>query len=186
MAQGKPGLPQAPKGATGLGRPTIMQAELARVFGPPYVHLAAFSIDIDRLRPTLDATHDWPLGWEVFLIAGAIDALQPEADADIADMLVATAESLVACIDEEERLGLPLLLAVRELSRRRRLPRAFAKLFQDWDALSAPLKRCLDLLWQGRASWQTRLAQACLAAPLAPPLAPPSRQLLERLVAGAP
>ena len=57
-----------------LGAETIMDRTLAAQHGIPYVHLAAFAIDTDRVREVLeaDAGDDddaLPFGWEIFLTA---------------------------------------------------------------------------------------------------------------------
>jgi hypothetical protein len=63
-------LPQLEKAREGLGRPTVMDRALAARHGVPYVHLAVFAIDVDRVREATESDDDpRPFAWEVFLTA---------------------------------------------------------------------------------------------------------------------
>ncbi|HEX6243796.1 MAG TPA: hypothetical protein VFZ61_22935, partial [Polyangiales bacterium] len=46
-----------------LGSATIMDRALAQRYGAPYVHLAAFAIDVDRVHRLEDERSTLPFAW---------------------------------------------------------------------------------------------------------------------------
>ncbi|MBC7174127.1 MAG: hypothetical protein H5U40_16915, partial [Polyangiaceae bacterium] len=100
----------------GLGFDTIMDPALAMRWGIPYVHLAAFAIDLDRLREHVeddDPEGIWPFGFEVFLtemhLLGAIDPDEPDHLQIIEDICLGILDHGP---DEDPPLGSQIVFAV--------------------------------------------------------------------------
>ena len=165
----------------GLGRPTIMDRALAQRHGVPYVHLAAFAIDVDRARDHLeetDADADLPMGWEVFLTERYLESRVEHASETGRAMI----EDIVLAIfdlppSEEPVFGSQLPFAVWHAVARGVLPRTLEATFRMWKAKPKSLGAELDRLFADPEATR-RFAHRCLEAPLDPPLAPPTREAL--------
>jgi hypothetical protein len=176
-------------GAEALGAPTIMDRGLAARWGVPYVHLAVFAIDIDRIREALDADESaapdaesraWPFGWEVFVTAiYARDHLDPVAHAELIDD-ACTAVIEAAQLGDGATLGNQLPFSVYDLVHREVWPQSLRSSFTRWERRPSQLSRRLDPLWADEAAEWDRLRGACLALDIVPPLAAPTRSVLEQ------
>lgn len=165
----------------GLGFETIMDRELAARFGVPYVHLAAFAIDVDRINAEVDDAPDWPLGWEVFLTeAYLLDRFDPAED----EHRELVADACAAAMDKREAFGAQLAFAVWDAVERGVFAEELRSLFRQWKRRPRELAAGLADLWQRAGELRPRLARACLEAPVEPPIAPPTRQALERMAQG--
>ena len=161
----------------------IMDPALAARHGVPYVHLAAFAIDVDRVREFVDedGTTEWPFAWEVFLtevhILGALD-LESEASRQML-------EDTVSFVLEQPRdlslLGAQITFAVYDLTTRGLLPASFEALFSSWKKKPTVLLEGLAELWSDAEQEAHDVASACLGVPVTPPLAPPTQQSLESI-----
>jgi hypothetical protein len=170
-------LPRIGPASEKLGLTTIMDRGLAARHGIPYVHLAAFSIDVDRVREAVEGYDDpRPFGWEVFLTeAYLLHRFGPEERALLED-------AVLSILDGEPRaLGAQLAFAVWDAIERGALPRELREVFRSWRARPEELVRELAPLWQDEARWRTELARGCLDAELDPPLSPPTREALEAM-----
>ncbi len=163
--------------------PTIMDPALAAQHGIPYVHLAAFAIDVDRVRAFVDedGTTEWPFAWEVFLtevhILGALDLKSDEH----LQML----EDIAAFVLEQPRdlslLGAQVTFAIYDLMSRGHLPKSFEACFSAWKKKPTPLLESLSELWADAEQEAHDIASACLGVPIVPPMAPPTHQALESI-----
>jgi len=170
----------------GLGVQTIMDPALAARHGVPYVHLAAFAIDVDRVLELADDADDaWPFGWEVFLtevyMLAHLDPQREEHRALVEDVCL----GLVETDPGDALLGAQLAFAVYDAVHRGVWPASLGEVFRSWRARGARFVERLAPLWVDHEALARSLAQSCLDAPLEPPLAPPSRTALEAIVAGA-
>jgi hypothetical protein len=181
----KRGLPTVDDTYAALGHETIMNGGLASKHGSKYVRLAAFAIDLDRVRDLADDAEDslFPFGFEVFLIELALSSvLDTEDENDLAlleDACVAIFEALRD--DEEPPLGASLLFAVYDALRSETLPARFEALFEGWKEPPEELLESLDALFDDAELEAMDLAEACLLMSLSPPLAPPTRAMLEAM-----
>jgi hypothetical protein len=173
----------------GLGRPTIMDRALAQQHGVPYVHLAVFAIDVDRVRECLedtDADADLPMGWEVFLterfLDTRVDASSETGRAMIEDVVLAIFDLPPS---EEPVFGSQLPFAVWHAVSRGVLSKTLEHTFESWKAKPKELGAELDRLYSKVDETTRSLAKRCLDAPLTPPLAPPAREALEAMAAAA-
>jgi hypothetical protein len=171
-------LPQA-KGPGGLGLPTIMDRELAGTYGVPYVHLAVFAIDIDRVYWLDPELASLPFGWEVFLTERY---LSDNALTLSEELLEAVCQPLLDETPGEPPLGGQIVFAVFAAVQRGALPGTLGKLFAHW---RNPPGELLDSLTQlrGEPAALLPLCRHCLSAELDPPLAPPTRAALEAIAA---
>lgn len=167
-----------------LGRPTIMDRALAARWGAPYVHLAAFAIDIDRvhqLEPSL------PFGWEVYLTELQLARLTADATRDptqmLEDVTLAVLDLPRPSGDELPPLGSQLPFAVYTAVGRGILPNKLGSCFQVWKKPPVDLLDDVNELARDE-QLAARLARHCLAAPIHPPLAPPTREALEAIADG--
>lgn len=174
----------------GLGRPTIMDRTLAQRYGAPYVYLAAFAIDVDRVREHLEdegLDDDLPMGWEVFLteryLEQHVEAASETGRAMIDDVVLAIFDLPPS---EEPVFGSQLPFAVWHAVERAVLPTELASTFRVWKAKPKELAADLDRLYAQAADATRTIARRCLDATLDPPLAPPVREALEALAAPAP
>lgn len=173
-----------------LGRPTILDRELAAQHGVPYVHLAAFAIDTDRVRERFEQVlvdeDQLPFGWEIFLTAQFLHAaFEPAHDGH--RMLVE--DAVQAVLDrpasQAPPLGAQLPFAVYDLVRRGLWPEDALVLFGQWKKKPDAALRELEPLWQDALLSAGELAHACLQCDLDPPAAPPVREAWGRLVLAA-
>lgn len=168
-----------PAGAPeGLGLETIMDRGLAARFGVPYVHLAAFAIDVDRVNAEVSDDPSWPAGWEVFLTEQyLLDRFDPARPED-RELVTDTCE---AVMEGGQALGAQLPFAVWDAVERGAWPDDLRVLFRGWKRRPRELARHLAALWSEADTQRRRLVEAALAVPLEPPLAPPTREELERM-----
>jgi hypothetical protein len=171
----------------GLGMPTIMEPALAARHGAAYVHLAAFAIDVDRIRLHLEAHHpeaEPPFGWEVFLtevyMLRSFDAASARAQALLEDACLSVLE-MGTVPDGEPPLGSQLPFAVYDAVRRGALPDALGHMFGAWRRPPDELVEGLAPLWAEAQDHAPSLAAMCLEVPVEPPLPPPTVQALEEL-----
>lgn len=182
----KKSLPTVAEDPQPLGRDTIMDPILAGMHGVPYVHLACFAIDVDRIRELVEDDPDsvWPFGWEVFLTeVYLLTALEPEDEAVgslVEDLCLAI---LDAPADEEPALGGQVPFAVYDAIARGEWPESYLALFDRWKGNADSLVSELAPLWEEPEVEAADLALACLELELEPPLAPPTRLALEAMVA---
>lgn len=180
-------LPTIDPAKEGLGRPTIMDRTLAQRYGVPYVHLAVFAIDVDRVREHLedvDADEGLPMGWEVFLTERFLDA---HVDASTEESRALIEDVVLAIFDlppsEDAVFGSQLPFAVWHAVARGALPASLESVFRGWKAKPKELGVELDRLYATQDESTRAIARRCLDAALSPPLAPPARAALEALAA---
>ncbi len=175
----KPSLPAA--GPEKLGAPTIMDRALAAQHGVPYVHLAAFAIDVDRVREATEGYDDpRPFGWEVFLVERYLLA---HVDANRQPELVLILEDVVLGVLEgaPDALGSQVVFAIWDLIGREQLPKRLEGAFRAWQGRPDELTEDLDVLFADADRHARELARGCLAVTLDPPLAPPVVAALEAM-----
>lgn len=171
----------------GLGTPTIMNPVLAAKYGVPYVRLAAFAIDVDRVRVLYE--HDergdssLPFGWEVFLTeAYLLENFDPERDVP----RVLVEEVVLDVVDSTpnvEVLGAQLPFALYDACARGTWPPAIAdQLRRAWTKLPEALVSDLAPFWSNVDAEVVRCAHAVLDAPLDPPPAPPTTDALRWMI----
>ncbi len=188
LARVKRSLTQAPREIPErLGRPTIMDRALAARYGVPYVHLAAFAIDVDRVREEVESlTDERPFAWEVFLTACYVAwRFDPKDEAGLATLEDAVNGVLELRASEEGVFGTQLPFAVWILVERGLLPGACERWFRAWKKKPRELADALLPLFAEREERERELARFALSVALEPPLAPPTREALEAL-AGPP
>jgi hypothetical protein len=180
-------LPQLGEKKEGLGRPTIMDRAMAARYGVPYVHMAAFAIDVDRARDLLDddegrAASDLPMGWEVFLteryLETRVDAREDPLKTMMEDAVLGVFELPAS---EEPVFGAQLPFAVWHCVERGIYPSELGSVFRSWKAKPKELGRDLDRLRADEAENTKRFARRCLDAKLEPPMAPPTLEALALL-----
>ncbi len=164
----------------GLGLETIMDRALAAQLGVPYVHLAAFAIDLDRINAEVGDAEGWPTGWEVFLTELY---LRERFDPSRPDDRELVTETCAAVMEAGQALGAQLPFAVWDAVERGAWPEELRAIFRPWRRKPVQLARALDALFEDADAERQRLAAACLGVPLEPPLAPPTREALARISA---
>lgn len=174
-------LAQAPAGAERLGLPTIMDRALAVKHGVDYVHLAAFAIDVDRVREASESQRDErPFGWEVFLTeCYLLEAIDPSSEGH-ASLLEDTLLAVLELREGEEVLGTQLPFSVWHAVARRGWPADLGRALRHWKGQPEQLGRDLDGFFVEHESARKALAEGCLDLSLTPPLAPPTQQILLR------
>lgn len=161
-----------------------MDPGLALSYGVPYVHLAAFAIDVDRVRDAIEEDERpemlaLPMAWEVFLTALHLDArFDPEEDPD-RTLLEELCQSLLEEGSDEPRLGQQIGFAIHELMAREFWPPHWRPLFRRWKQQGAIPE--LDPCWEDLRTWAGKLSQLCLDFPLDPPMLDSTREALEAL-----
>jgi hypothetical protein len=170
-------LPRLAPAQEKLGLPTIMDRALAARHGVAYVHLAAFAIDVDRVREAVEGYDDpRPFGWEVLLTEAYVVARFGAGDATIVE------DAVLSVLDgEPDALGAQLPFAVWDAIERGELPRTLRDAFRSWRARPRELVRALGALWERGDAIVRELAESALAVELDPPLAPPTREALEAM-----
>ena len=165
----------------GLGRPSIMDRHLASTHGVPYVHLAVFAIDVDRIREEVEDLDDpRPFGWEVFLtecyLLARFDPIrQPVQRVLIEDVVLGALEGA------RDALGSQIAFAVWGLVVRERFPQNLGEAFASWSARPDELVKELTPLFAREAETRRALAAGCLEVSLTPPCAPPTLEALRAL-----
>ena len=184
-------LPQLSTAQAGLDGATIMDRALAAAHGAPYVQLAAFAIDVDRVYALTETADALPFGWEVFVVEqyllgklGTLGALHGDEPALLA-LLEDTCLSILAQAPDEQGFGSLLVFAVRDAVSRGLLPQALGRVFATWRKPQKQLARALDALWAERDGVLRRSAVHCLQNAPAPGLAPPTRAALQAMGDGA-
>jgi hypothetical protein len=176
-------LPTLPPNNEGIGVATIMDPELAARHGAEYVQLAAFAIDVDRVRELMDQLESegaiaLPFAWEVFLTEMyLLDRFDPEDDASRA-LLEDVCAGLVKGrkrSDGEPPLGSQLPFAVHDAVTRGAWPAELGQWFRSWGNRASSMSERLRPLWNDDPDQAAaELAQACLDMDLDPPLAEPT------------
>ena len=176
MAQ-KKHLPHLAPAKEKLGLPTIMDPVLAQSHGVPYVHLAVFAIDVDRIRDAVEGFDDpRPFGWEVLLTeAHLLRAFDPARHPREVELL----EDVVLSILDgaPDALGAQLVFAIWDAIVRGALPKELERAFRGWKARPKQLVKELATL-RGEAGIVERLATMALEVEIDPPVAPPTRERL--------
>lgn len=164
-----------------------MDRALAEAYGVPYVHLAVFAIDVDRVRECLEdegTDDDLPMGWEVFLterfLETRLDVTTETGRTLVEDVVLAIFDLAPS---DDAVFGSQLPFAVWHAVARGVLPTSLEETFRSWKAKPKELGVELDALYASKDETTRALARRCLDAPLAPPLAPPAREALEALAA---
>jgi hypothetical protein len=194
-------LPRLEPAREKLGLPTIMDRALAARHGAPYVHLAVFAIDVDRVREAAEGPDDpRPFGWDVLLVQAYLEGLygeaacDPRVEAAVLDAAVLDAAVLEDTVLEDtvlsildgapDALGAQLVFAVWDSVERGVLPNSLRSAFRGWRGRPKALAKQLAKLRSEGDARVAACARDCLEIALDPPLAPPTRQELERLAGG--
>jgi hypothetical protein len=177
----KKGLRVAKPGEQKLGRATIMDRALAQRHGAPYVHLAAFAIDVDRVHRLDFDRPTQPFAWEVFLTELRLARFMDEASNDpsqmFEDMCLSVMDLPRPDADAQGVLGAQLPFAIYAGVAHEHLPASLGACFRVWKKPPTDLLSELDAL-SARPELPKALARHCLAAALEPPLAEPVRSAL--------
>ena len=169
-------LPSAP--SEGLGAETIMDRALAARFGVPYVHLAVFAIDVDRINAEHGEDDTFPTAFEVFLTElYLIERFDPAADPEARELVVETCEHV---IESGQALGAQIPFAVYAAVERGAWPGDLAGVFRGWKKKPTELVQSVRAL-HAEPEARARIAAACLSVPVDPPLAAPTREALEAI-----
>lgn len=189
-------LHSARRGETKLELPTIMSRDLALKHGAPYVHLAAFAIDVDRVFAQLapddeddigvteeDGDPELPFGWEVFLTSARVRGLDA-ADPKILSMLEEACAHVLDQAPDEQGYGSQLVFGVYDAIGRGALPESLRDLFRGWRSRPKQLERALDALWRDATTTLPAIAERCRQEAMKPPLAPPTLATLEQMASG--
>lgn len=176
----KKGLRVAKPGDNKLGRATIMDRALAQRHGAPYVHLAAFAIDIDRVHRLDLESPAQPFAWEVFLTELRLARFMDEATTDptqlFEDMCLSVMD-LPRDADTQGVLGAQLPFAIYAGVAHEHLPSSLDSCFRVWKKPPTDLLSELAAL-AARPELPGVLARHCLEAKLEPPLAEPVKSAL--------
>jgi hypothetical protein len=165
-----------------LGRATIMDRALAQRYGAPYVHLAAFAIDVDRVHRARPEAPELPDAWEVFLTEQRLKNFMNEAIKDPAAMLEEMCLAVMELPRNEElgALGGQLPFAIYVGVAHGHLPAVLGGCFQSWRRPPVDLIDELATLAKDEALL-AKLANYCLDARIEPPLVEPVREALYAL-----
>ncbi len=173
-------LPQA--GPESLGLPTMMDRSLAARHGVPYVHLAAFAIDVDRIREHREGPDDpRPFGWEVFIVeAYLVEHFDPNRRPE---QVLFFEDIVLSVLDGEPgALGSQIAFAIWDLIRRGRFPQRLRGAFEPWKGRPTELARDLDRLFAEEATQIAEIARGCVDIALDPPIAPPTKEALHAML----
>ena len=177
----KKSLPTADPSLDKLGLPTIMDRALAERHGVPYVHLAVFAIDVDRVREAVEGYDDpRPFGWEVFIaecyLCDRFDPIRrPEEVWLLEDVVLSILDGA------PDALGSQLAFAIYDAIARGRFPQRLEPAFKSWEARPTELLKDLGKLFLREEELRIALAEGCLGVELTPPLAPPTKAALAAL-----
>ena len=168
-----------------LGRPTVMDRALAQKHGAAYVHLAAFAIDIDRVRELDPEDGTLPFGWEVALtdayVTRVLAARQKDGVASLLEDAVLSVLELPRPTQHEAGpLGTQLPFAVYTATERGELPETLSGCFRVWKKPPHGLARDVSKLIDDEPTMREVIA-FCLAADISPPLVEPVRASLDAL-----
>jgi len=158
-----------------------MDPGLAAQHGVAYVHLAAFAIDVDRVREQVEGYDDpRPFGWEVFLVEQyLVDRFDPSRRPE--EVLIFEDVVLGILDGDPAALGSQVVFSIWDLIQRDRFPKRLEGAFKGWRSRPKALLKDLDALFADEARHRAELAAGCLAVELSPPLAPPTIEALESL-----
>lgn len=191
----KRSLPQLEQAREGLGRPTIMDRALAARHGVPYVHLAVFAIDIDRIRDEVEHVEERaatgaerpPFAWEVFLTARYLAWRLDPSDELVRTMLEDAALAVLELPPSEEGvLGSQLPFAIWALVARGQWPSELEGAFRAWRKKPRALEKDLAALFARGDEAERELSRMALAVTLEPAVAPPTREALSAMAAALP
>ena len=181
MNRSKRPLPQASPGSVFLGQATIMERALSAQYGVPYVHLAAFAIDVDRVFMETPEDAELPLGWEVALCLGYLLGRVDTADESAASMVEETCLHVLSFAPGGAPLGSELAFAVYCGVEQGVLPASLRGVFHSWKSKPRQLARAVSTLFAHAEPSLAKFAQHCLAITLPAPLAPPTIEVLEAM-----
>lgn len=164
-----------------------MDRALAQKHGAPYIHLAAFAIDVDRVRELLEAADldgedaAYPFGWEVLIteryLTERFDPIhRPEQVSLLEDVVLGVLEG------DPDALGGQVAFAIWSAIRRERFPARLSGAFASWREEPVELADALDALVEREGELVRGLAAACLETAIDPPLAPPTADALRALM----
>jgi hypothetical protein len=180
----KKALPVVKSGDQKLGRATIMDRALAQKYGAPYVHLAAFAIDVDRVHRLDFDRSSQPFAWEVFLTELRLARFMDETTSDPTHLLEDMCLSVMDLPRPEQGsqgvLGAQFPFAIYAGVAHDHLPTSLGNCFHSWKKPPIDLLSDLEVL-AARPNLIATLARHCLAAPLDPPLAEPVRVALRAM-----
>ena len=158
-----------------------MDRALALRHGAPYVHLAAFAIDVDRVHRLDSDRPTQPFAWEVFLTEMRLVRFMDEATTDpsslLEDMCLSVMDLPRPEVGSQGALGAQLPFAIYAGVAHDHLPTSLGNCFSSWKKPPTDLLSELDAL-AARPDLPATLAAHCLAARLEPPLAEPVRVAL--------
>lgn len=158
-----------------------MDRALAASHGIDYVHLAAFAIDVDRIREEVEDLDDpRPFAWEVFLVECYLTAhfdpnRRPEQVLLFEDVVLGVLEGA------RDALGSQIVFAIWDLIVRERFPQRLRGAFSSWQARPDELVEDLAPLFAEEDRHRRELAASCLEVPMSPPCAPPTIEALRAL-----
>lgn len=171
-----------------------MDRALAQRYGADYIHLAAFAIDVDRVRELDERTllsagsgdaraSALPFAWEVFLTEAELQRIVATTHRDPTHML----EEICLGILELPRpapgsagpLGSQFPFSVYTAVERDLLPKSLRACFASWK--KPPTELVAQMAQLQRTGARAELAQHCLDAPLDPALVAPVRAALTAL-----
>lgn len=192
-------LPQASPPQMGLGHATVMDRALAAEHGVPYVHLAVFAIDIDRVFMAIAEAEErgshqtanepghlaedaeLPFGWEVWLCLGyLLGNIDTETQAGMA-LVEESCLHILSFPPGEAALGSELAFAVHAGVRAGVLSEKLGGAFRSWKKRNKQLERALTAMLVAPRPSLASIATMCLQVPLDPPLAPPTAQTLQTM-----
>lgn len=158
-----------------------MDRALAQRHGAPYVHLAAFAIDVDRVRLLEGERTSLPFGFEVLLtelrLARYMDETQTDPSGLLEDMCLSAMDLSTS---GEGVLGAQLPFAIYAGVAHGHLPTTLGNCFRSWKKPPLELADELGAL-AAQPGLVSRLAEHCLEAKLTPPLVEPVRTALEAM-----
>jgi hypothetical protein len=182
----KKGLRVAKPGDQKLGRETIMDRALALKHGAPYVHLAAFAIDVDRVHRLDFDRPKQPFAWEVYLTELRLARFMDEAATDPSTMFEDMCLSVMDLPRPESGsqgvLGAQLPFAIYAGVAHDHLPTSLGGCFHSWKKPPTDLLEELSAL-AARPELAATLAAHCLEAKIEPALAEPVRAALLAMIA---
>lgn len=158
-----------------------MSPELATVHGVPFVHLAVFAIDIDRIHAEVADDDDWPFGWEVYLTEHYVLHRMDVDDATRRALLEATLASILDRRGGDSPLGSQLTFAVYDAVTRGQLPTELRSAFKGWRKGPRALLASLRILHERGDEALEAIVDRCLTYDLDPPVAGPTRSALESM-----
>lgn len=179
-------LPQVHTHAERLEIPTILDRGLAGLYGPDYVRLCAFAIDLDRVYVLQPDAPSLAFGWEVFLTQCFTLARVDVTIEGQHSLLEDTCLSILEQSPEDQGYGSQLLFAVYHAVESGLYPDSLRPLFRTWRKRPKQLLKALDSLWShAPEDVLTQHAQHCLSARVAseltPQLTPSTRAALETM-----